>query len=1458
MSFMDERIVKMTFDNADFEHRASTTMGTLGDLDQGLRNLNGAQTADLSQSLADVSERFSAMGIVGMTVISNLTTAVMELTGNIAKMFLIDPITTGLEEYEEKMNNIQTTVVNMKSVYGSEEEAMKHTTETLDELNRYADKTIFKFSDMTAAMAKFTAAGVDLETTKNMIEGIGNIAGEAGISTEQASSAFYMLAQAVSAGKLSLYQYRTLENSGFANMKFKNELLETAAAMGKLQKNADGTYTAFTDAGKAVEVTAENLRNTLTNTGWADRDVMEMIFGRYASKDATWELNQNVLEAAAAAGTITKTADGLYKALDGTQITQDNITTYLPNAFADISEEAFHAAQDIKTFSQLVDTLGEAVQSGWAKNWEYIFGDFLEAKKLWGAINEYIAGEGQFDELGNYIDGTGGILTRITETQAQILKQWHDGGGRNFFFEGLKNIWHICESIVSSTIGSFFKGLIGDFNSLAAGSSLTSISERFADITSKIGFSEDALKSISNVFEFLGSIVSKVIGILKEFVQIMAVGIYGISDFVDTIIGGMAPALESVKNAITGVKDVEETLSDSKGVNAISTAFGELGKVFKTAGESAKTASSGINSLATSLKKGFTQFLNNNGLEFGAGIVGFVALLKLVKKPLDGLKASADNLINIKDNITKPLGAISEACEKVTESVEVNSILKISAALGILAISLVALSTIDAEGLAVGLAGLAAAMKILTGAYAVIASTFLNPSSGIAGIVGTIKASMAGLAAAGSATILIALAGSILILSTSLMLLSNIPGEKIAVGLGAMAAMMAGLEVLMKATISVNKINLIATAGYFIAIAMALDLMAVAVTSLGRLNLAELGKGLAAVAIGMSLLAQFSSKIGGFKSLQIGVGTGLAIMEVSIALIALAEAVKLFGSLDLLTLGKGLGATAAALAIFVGAFRLMSASALQMIGGATAIAIMSVALMALTAPIAILSAINFWSLVKALGALAVALGVLFAAGVLMADPMFLVAGASIAVMAAAISLLVPAIAAMGVLPVPVIVTGILALAGALAVLIGAAAIVNVTGMSAALIALAGSFALVGIGVAGIGVGLSLALSAIMVAGAALSSILENVCTALISSKDLIGETLVSLLDVVLSTLTESWDVIIGTLGSFIVRLLDDIIKNAGKIIDKVTLAIVAIVDALVGNLPLLVQAAFDLVLGFVESFTQTLSDNKQRLADDLTNLLAVLVDVIWTTITTIITELPIKIAEIFTTCINKISTSIPDMKTAVKKVFDAIKDVFKNIKDTFVEVGKNVVSGIIKGLKDGSGLTKLGEGAKTVATFLSDAINKGLKIHSPSRVMMETGKYVVLGLAEGLTGNVKIIDNAATKTADAAKKSFTTAFENMYDAINSSIDVNPVIKPVLDLSDLQNGSKQLNNLLNGNTMTARLGSIAVRDVEAESYNGDKGSAGSTTYIQNNYSPKALSPIEIYRNTKNQISMAKGV
>lgn len=638
MSFMDERIVKMTFDNEDFEHRASTTMGTLGELDQGLRSLNGAQTSDLSNALTDVSDRFSTMGIVGMTVISNLTTAVMELTGNIAKMFLIDPVTTGLQEYEEKMNNIQTTVVNMTSVYGSQEEAMKHTTETLDELNYYADKTIFKFADMTSALAKFTAAGVDLETAKDMIEGIGNIAGEAGISTEQASSAFYMLAQAVSAGKLSLYQYRTLENSGFANMKFKNELLATAAAMGKLEKNVDGTYTAFTESGKAVIVTAENMRNTLTNTGWADRDVMEMIFGRYASKDATWQLNQNVLDAAASAGTIIKTADGMYKALDGTQITQDNITTYLPNAFADISEQAFHAAQDIKTFSQLVDTLGEAVQSGWAKNWEYIFGDFLEAKEFWGKINEIIAGSGEYTDTGEYIDGTGGALTRLTETQAQILKTWHDAGGRNYFIEALSRIAQICSEIASSTVGAFFSGLIGQINSIATGKNLAKISNEFKLLTQRIGFSEDALKSLQYAFEAIGNVLGIAIKYISMLTKLLATGVYAVAEIADLLLGKMAPALDRINAAITALRrggDMSSYLKDAaENGGVVINVLDTLGKRFGSIGESAREAGKAIGGLGTSLKQNLGNFFKSDGLEFGVGIAGFIATIKLVRKPI--------------------------------------------------------------------------------------------------------------------------------------------------------------------------------------------------------------------------------------------------------------------------------------------------------------------------------------------------------------------------------------------------------------------------------------------------------------------------------------------------------------------------------------------------------------------------------------------------------------------------------------------------------------------------------------------------------------------------------------------------------------------------------------------------------------------------------------------------------
>lgn len=351
---VDERVVSMQFDNKQFESGVQTSLSTLDKLKQSL-NLEGAtkglenvrDTASkidmtpLGAAVETVSGKFTALEVMAVTALANITNSAVDAGKKIVAALTIDPIKTGFEEYELKMGSVQTI---MSSTGADLETVNKY----LEELNAYSDKTIYSFSDMTNNIGKFTNAGVSLEDAVKAIQGISNEAALSGANANQASNAMYNFSQALSSGYVKLIDWQSIETSQMGTVEFKNQLLQTALEMGTVEKTADGMYEVLTRNGNGnlmkETISATNNFNDSLQYQWMTSEVLIETLGKYADE-----------------------------------------TT-------DIGEKAFKASTEVKTLSQLFDTLKESAQSGWAQSWEIIVGDFDEATVLFTELSEIFGG----------------------------------------------------------------------------------------------------------------------------------------------------------------------------------------------------------------------------------------------------------------------------------------------------------------------------------------------------------------------------------------------------------------------------------------------------------------------------------------------------------------------------------------------------------------------------------------------------------------------------------------------------------------------------------------------------------------------------------------------------------------------------------------------------------------------------------------------------------------------------------------------------------------------------------------------------------------------------------------------------------------------------------------------------------------------------------------------------------
>ena len=351
---IDDRVVSLQFNNRQFESNVAQSMSTLDKLKQKL-NLPGSVKAfdnisaaagkvnlnGISQGVDALQARFSSLDVVAVTALANITNSAVNAGKNMISSLTIDPITTGFREYELQMNSVQTILANTahKGV------DIDQVTAALDELNAYADKTIYNFAEMTRNIGTFTAAGVDLDKSVNAIKGIANLGAMSGSSAQQVNTAMYQLSQALATGRVSLMDWNSVVNAGMGGEQFQNALKRTAEHFGYNVDEMIAKYGSF--------------RESLTQGGWLTADVL------------TETLNQ---------------ISGAYSEAD---LIQQGYTADQAKAIVQMAQTAEEAATKVKTFTQLISTLQEAAGSGWAKTWQILLGDFEEAKEFFTGLSDY-------------------------------------------------------------------------------------------------------------------------------------------------------------------------------------------------------------------------------------------------------------------------------------------------------------------------------------------------------------------------------------------------------------------------------------------------------------------------------------------------------------------------------------------------------------------------------------------------------------------------------------------------------------------------------------------------------------------------------------------------------------------------------------------------------------------------------------------------------------------------------------------------------------------------------------------------------------------------------------------------------------------------------------------------------------------------------------------------------------
>lgn len=988
---IDQKVVEMQFDNKNFEKNVSKTMTTLDklknllnfkketkSLDELQRQADSIKFHGLANTVENLADKFTGLQTIGTVAMMRIANAAVDAGKNITKALTITPIITGFSEYETKINAIQTIMSNTRS----KGTTMDEVTKTLNELNLYADKTIYNFAEMTRNIGTFTAAGVGLKDAAAAIQGIANLAAASGSSSQQASVAMYQLSQALAAGSVKLMDWNSVVNAGMGGQLFQEALKQTAREYGVSIDNIIKKNGSF--------------RNSLQE-GWLSADILNTTLKKFTVEGA-----KEYTESMIASGKYTKEqADALLKEAQSME----------------------DAATKVKTFTQLWSTLQESAQSGWAQTWEIIIGNFDEAKELLTKVSDVI----------------GGILNESANARNEVLQGWKDLGGRSELIKAFENMFDAITNIIKPIHDAF-----RDIFPRKTSEELLSLTKKFEQFTSKLIIGEKTAEKLKNTFSGLFSVIKTAITIVKTFVNAgldLLELFLPLGDAVLTVTSSFGKWLEKTTKAVRDSNTIANILN--KLVDVIKNVTEKINQFisdilkFDNVMKFFSGMFNFISKIGLAIGKFFGSIIRNGDLNqvmklVNSGLIS-AALIKL-QSVFKSFKGVADNAAGI-------LESVKGVLESYQKDIEAKTLIKIASAVAILVGSIWVLSSIDGAALVKGIGAMGLVMaelmlcfKVLTkmGEDKIYARSSLALVSlslsllilgsaikkigslsfgqmitgliGLAGAMGVLTAAIYLLPDDGKTKKktkgLITLSLSLLIMSVALKKIGSMDLLSIIKGL---TTMLISLGVMAFILSKMNPEGALRKSISMLVLANSLIILAGSLKILGSMSWVEIGRGLTAIAGSLTILTivmNLLPKNGGiFKS--------IGLLGAVTSMIVLAGALKILATMNWEEIKRSLVSMGGALTILVVAMKILGSSIGGSLAGAGSLLIASAALIELAMGLKILASIKPDKMVKALLGLAAALTILGIAGALLskvAGGLLMVAGAAALFGVAAVAL----------------------------------------------------------------------------------------------------------------------------------------------------------------------------------------------------------------------------------------------------------------------------------------------------------------------------------------------------------------------------------------------------------------------------------------------------------------------
>lgn len=1377
---VDDRVLEMRFDNKQFESGVQTSMSTLEKLKnslklsgaaQGLQSIGSAAKntgiSGLSSGVETVTARFSTLQMVAANCLSNIAMSAMNTGKRMISALTIDPITTGFKEYETQIGAIQTILANTES----KGTTLGQVNAALDELNTYADQTIYNFTEMTKNIGTFTAAGVDLRTSVTSIKGIANLAAVSGSNSEQASRAMYQLSQALAAGRVSLMDWNSVVNAGMGGEVFQTALKRTAKNMG-------------TDVDAIIKKYG-SFRESLTQGEWLTTEVL------------------------------TETLTQLSGAYTEAELIEQGYTKKQAAEIVKLADTAVGAATEVKTFTQLWDTLKESAQSGWTNTWEILVGDFGEAKDLLTGISNTVGGMiNDTAEARNKVLSEGlstgwkqminqgindeeffrDITTQVAKDHNVAIDQMIEDTGS--FEESLKEGWMTAD-ILEESIGKMTDKVnkmskeeldaagytsehVKKLNELNEGVKNGSIDlDEYAAKMSRMSGRENIIQGLSNVFSSLLDVLRPVKEAFtevfppitgeqlydatvkfKEFTETLkpseemlnniktaAKGFFSIFGLIGKAVSAVLSPLLGLTGGASGIFDL--FISGAAAIGSFFTALNEsatAASIFSTISDGLSSAIGFIVSLfneACSVVKDFASIFGDAFATIGENIAGvlsgegFSGLTNLANTGMLGLVAvsiarffkgitdSVDGAGGVLEGITDTLDEVRGCFEAYQTNLKSDALLKIAGAIGILAVSLLLIASIDPEAMSNALGGITVLFVELMTAMALFGKMDLGKAAGLVKAIGT----------------LLALSTAILILAAALKLISTIDPVSMAVSLGAIIVMMYALvkaiDLMRGAEGKLTKF-----AGQMVLISIAVGMLASAMKLLGTMSWEELAKGGAGIAGAIGALV-IAAKIMNSEYASITRFAGQMVL-MAVAISSLAGVAKLLGSMswgELAKAGVGLAGIVAAL---VGAAVLMNkhagktmAFAGQMLAMSIGIGIMASALKSISTLSGEQLAIGLIGIGGAMAILAVGLramsGTLAGAGALL-------------VASVALNVLSSAITRLSGIGVPGLIISLVALAGAFVIFGVAGAVLGP--LIPAILGISAALAVFGIGCLAVGVGVLALASGLVI----LTSVIGSIPDLVVGLAE--GIVLFA------ATIATQAAVIADALLQCLVAVVDSLADAAPALVDGLMRLLVGVFAALAPRMPELVDALADVLVSAFGGIANRASDIIGALVELLTAVFQGLIEHLGTIVSGVLEPILQVIKDLLIGVFEALGPHLPGI---VQTISDALVQIVDILAPFIPEIRK-----IVDAVK---------EAIIAICDALSGIVGQLAPIIDSIANLIRSLGGVISSILWGLVGVINSVFGGISGVLYALGDVFSSVFNGIADVISSAGDT---IQSVLD------------------------------------------------------------------------------